>query len=63
MKKLNVKKEKHLDIFKDYGNMVSASVPFALSHAIDNSIVKKGDRVLLVGTAAGLHINMLLLKL
>ena len=52
-----------LDIFKEYGNMVSASVPFSLSYALDNGIVKKGDNVLLVGTAAGLHINLLLLTL
>lgn len=63
MKKVRIKKEKYIDIFEDYGNMVAASVPFALSHARSNSLVKKGDRVLLVGTAAGLHINMLLLKL
>lgn len=63
MKKCKIKKEKYLDIFKEYGNMVSASVPFSLSYALDNGIVKKGDNVLLVGTAAGLHINLLLLTL
>lgn len=62
MKKAKIEKEKYLDIFEDYGNMVSVSVPFALSYAISNSLVEKGDKVLLVGTAAGLNINMLLIE-
>lgn len=63
MKRVGIKKDKYLDVFQEYGNMVSASVPFALSHGISHGIVKKGDLILLVGTAAGLHINMLLIKL
>ncbi|HCC07359.1 MAG TPA: 3-oxoacyl-ACP synthase [Clostridiales bacterium] len=62
LKKVGLKKGTYLNIVNDYGNMVSASVPFALKHAIDNNIIKRGDNVLLIGTAAGLHINGLLIK-
>ena len=63
MKKLGVKKGKYIDIFKDYGNMVSASVPFTLCWAFENGKIKKGDIVMLSGTAAGLTTNLLLMKI
>ena len=63
MKKLGVPKTQYVNIFPDYGNMVSASVPYALSHAIDQGLIKRGDKVLLLGSAAGLTLNILLLEL
>lgn len=55
--------DKCLDIVQDYGNMVSASVPFGLHYAIDNNLVKEGDKILLLGTAAGITINGIVLQL
>ena len=62
MKKLGFKKEEYIDIVKDYGNMVSGSVPFALCIALDQNLIKRGDNVALIGTAAGMSINFTLLK-
>lgn len=46
----------------EYGNMISASVPYALCCAIRQGKVRRGDLVLLIGTAAGLTANFLLLR-
>ena len=45
------------------GNMVSVAVPFGLAYALDHGYVKEGDTIFLMGTAAGMTVNMLALKL
>ena len=45
-----------------YGNMVSASIPYALCEAIEEDRIQRGDLVLLMGTAAGLTVNFMLLR-
>ncbi|GHU61682.1 3-oxoacyl-ACP synthase [Clostridia bacterium] len=62
MRKLNVPTDKYIDITKEYGNMVSASVPFALDYAIHTERVKRGDIVFLLGSAAGLTVNAIVMK-
>lgn len=61
-KKLNVKEENFMTIFEDYGNMISASIPLALHEAIQQEKIKRGDKVLLLGTSAGLSIGGILLE-
>ncbi|MBT0952007.1 3-oxoacyl-[acyl-carrier-protein] synthase III C-terminal domain-containing protein [Streptococcus infantis] len=63
MDKLGVGKDKYLNIVSDYGNMVSVAVPFGLAYALDYGYVKEGDTIFLMGTAAGMTVNMLALKL
>ncbi|MGT2907378.1 3-oxoacyl-[acyl-carrier-protein] synthase III C-terminal domain-containing protein [Streptococcus dentiloxodontae] len=63
MKKLSFKEEQYLNIVPKYGNMVSASIPFALAYAMDKNIIKEGQLIGLMGTAAGLTTNLLLLRL
>ncbi len=63
MQKLGFDKNKFIDEVKDFGNMVSASVPLTLAHALENKKFKKGDLIFLIGTAAGLTTNMMLIKL
>lgn len=62
MSKLGIPKEKYIDVVSKYGNMVSVSVLATLYLALKEKRIKKGDRVLLMGTAAGLTTNMLLIK-
>lgn len=62
MKKLNIPKEKYVDIVNQYGNMVSASIPFAMIKSIEDGRIRKGDTVMLVGTAAGLTSNILVFQ-
>ncbi|MEX2804600.1 3-oxoacyl-[acyl-carrier-protein] synthase III C-terminal domain-containing protein [Streptococcus sp. H31] len=63
MEKLGIKPQQFIDLISEYGNMVSASVPFAFCQALRKKRIQKGDKVLLMGTAAGLTTNMLLLQL
>ena len=62
MERIGISKHKYIDIVKDYGNMVSASVPFALCKAIEEGKIQKGSTVLLCGTAAGLTANILVFR-
>ena len=63
MDKLGVSKDKYLNVVSEYGNMVSVAVPFGLAYALDHGYVKEGDTIFLMGTAAGMTVNMLALKL
>jgi beta-ketoacyl-acyl-carrier-protein synthase I len=63
MQKLGIEKDKFLDEVKEFGNMVSASVPITLVHGLENGKIKSGNTILLIGTAAGLTTNMTLIKL
>ncbi|MFZ1301195.1 MAG: 3-oxoacyl-[acyl-carrier-protein] synthase III C-terminal domain-containing protein [Candidatus Microsaccharimonas sp.] len=62
MGKLGIPQEKYANYVSDYGNMVSASVPFAFAKKMGEGAIKSGDTVLLCGTAAGLTANLLALK-
>ena len=62
MPRLGIPKDKYIDRVSEFGNMISASIPFTLSNAIKEGKVKSGDLVMLMGTAAGLTANMLILK-
>lgn len=63
MRILGVPDDKFVNMVNDYGNMVSASVPYALCKQFDEGAVAEGDRVLLCGTAAGLTANILAIQL
>lgn len=62
MSRLGFPKGTYVDRVAQYGNMVSASVPYALCQAVQEGKVRRGDLILLMGTAAGLTVNFLLLK-
>lgn len=61
-KKLDIPLEKMMFTIQDYGNNVAASIPFALSKAIEAGKVKRGDKIMLVGTSAGLSIGVMILE-
>lgn len=44
----------YLDSFREYGNLVSASIPAALHHAAAQGRLKRGDRVVLCPASAGM---------
>ena len=62
MEKLGVTEDRFINEVKEFGNMVSASVPLALAHGLENRKIKNGDMILLIGTAAGLTTNLLLIR-
>ena len=52
-KKINIPKEKFYLNLLHTGNTVSATIPIALKDALDNKLIKKGNKVLLVGFGVG----------
>jgi 3-oxoacyl-[acyl-carrier-protein] synthase III len=61
-KKLNVPEEKFMNIIENHGNIISASIPMALHEAIVQKRIKRGDKVLLLGTSAGLSLGGLIFE-
>lgn len=61
-RRLVIPQDKIYNIVQNYGNQVSASIPFALNHAIENGRIERGNEVLLIGTAAGLSLGALHFK-
>lgn len=60
---VGVDRDRVVDIFQDHGNQVAASLPVALNHAFRQGRLAPGQTVLLVGTAAGVTLGGLVLKL
>jgi 3-oxoacyl-[acyl-carrier-protein] synthase III len=61
-KKLGVPAEKFMNIIENHGNIISASIPMALHEAIVQNRIKRGDKVLLLGTSAGLSLGGLIFE-
>lgn len=60
-KNLGVSMDKFIVNIANHGNTSSASIPIALSEAIADGTVKKGDRLCLVGFGAGLTMGCVIL--
>ena len=54
--------DKVVNIVKDYGNCIAASIPMALATAVREERLRRGDLVLLLGTGAGLGVAGALLR-
>lgn len=59
MRTLKIPEGKYVNRVSEFGNMVSVSVPLMLCDLLETGKLKKGDKVLLCGTAAGLTCNAL----
>jgi 3-oxoacyl-[acyl-carrier-protein] synthase-3 len=62
LSQLGFANDRVVNIVGDYGNCVAASIPMALSVAVQENRIQRGDKVLLFGTAAGVSIGAALLK-
>lgn len=56
-KQLNLAEEQIVDIFATHGNQVATSIPMALFRAIESGRVKRGEKIMLIGTSAGVSIG------
>lgn len=56
-RRLDIPPEKWMTIVSDHGNCVAASIPMALHEAITQGRIKRGARVLLFGTSAGVSVG------
>jgi 3-oxoacyl-[acyl-carrier-protein] synthase-3 len=54
--------DKVVDIIAEYGNCIAASMPMALATAHADGRLRRGARVLLIGTGAGLSIGSAILE-
>lgn len=54
--------EKIMNIYPDRGNQVSASIPSALHEAVVSNRIKRGDKIIISGTAAGVSIAVMVLE-
>lgn len=61
-KKLNIREDQFMSIVETYGNTIASSIPLALHVAIKEGRVKRGDKVLLIGTSAGLSLGGIVLE-
>ena len=60
--RLGLDKNKVVNIYSEYANQVAASLPTALDIAIRDGRIKRGQKVLLLGTGAGLSIGGVILE-
>lgn len=49
--------ERVVNIVSKFGNQIAASIPFSLDYAIEQGRLKRGDKLLLIGTSAGVSIG------
>lgn len=56
-KKLGIAEDRFLDNTAGHGNTIAASIPMGLHEAIRQGRLTRGDRIMLIGTAAGLSLG------
>lgn len=62
-KKLGLSAERVVDIYETHGNQVGASIPTALHEAFLTGRAAPGKRIMLLGTAAGVSIGGMIIRL
>lgn len=60
--KLGIPEDRFMNIIEDYGNNIAASIPLALHMGIQSGKIKRGDKVMLLGTSAGLSIGSVIFE-
>lgn len=62
VRRLGFAPERVVDIFADHGNQIAASLPTALDIASRDGRIRRGQRLLLLGTGAGVSLGGLVLE-
>jgi 3-oxoacyl-[acyl-carrier-protein] synthase-3 len=57
-----IPEEKFTNTFSNYGNIAAATIPLALSELVDQGKLIKGDKLMLLGFAAGVSLSMQLIE-
>lgn len=57
---LKVPESKVINIFKEYGNQIASSIPFALYHLFEKEKIQSGEKILFVGTSAGVGFGLII---
>ena len=45
-----------------FGNTFNSSIPLALNEVIDKGLIKRGDKIILLGYGGGLNLGAILLE-
>lgn len=61
-KKLGISENQLMYITPDHGNTIAASIPMGLHEAIRRDRIRRGDRILLLGTSAGLSLGGMIIE-
>lgn len=61
-KKLGITDEKFMNIIKNHGNTIAASIPMALHEAITQKKIERGNIIMMIGTSAGLSIGAMIVE-
>ncbi len=61
-KSYGFQEDKFMNIIETHGNQIAASIPTALHEGIVQGKIRRGDKVLLIGTSAGLSIGGLVFE-
>lgn len=61
-RKLGIDKTKYMDILANHGNMIAASIPLALHYAIEQGRIQRGQKVMMLGTSAGMSIGSVIFE-
>ena len=61
-KKFSIPREKFIEIYQNRGNQIAASIPAALDHLLKQYQVNRGDKIMLLGTSAGMSIGAIILQ-
>ena len=62
LERLGFPPERVVNVLAEYGNCVAASMPMALATALAEKRLQRGDRILLLGTAAGVSLGAAVLR-
>ncbi len=62
LRRVGVRDDQLVDIVGEYGNCIAASIPLALAQAAEQGRLRRGGKVLLVGTGAGVSVAATLLR-
>lgn len=61
-KRMNLDASKIVNIFPEHGNQIAASMPTAVHEAFKKNLIKSGDKILLLGTGAGISLGGMILE-
>ena len=59
---LGIPLEKCVNTFDQYGNVAAATIPLALHNALETGRLKKGDKLFILGLAAGISLSVQLVE-
>jgi len=60
-RRLGISDDRWMVVAPEFGNTVAASIPLALHEAVRRGRVKRGDRIMLLGTSAGFSVGSMVL--